>query len=532
MLNTSNSLVVKPLFRLFSLENLIGIIGQTLIGNMFSRLTTVLIILILASNQTFAAIDLGTGVQYIPVGTNLGIGTTTPAALLEVNGSILATTINGAFLGDGSALTGVIATVAADSLDFTDISDAPSLDANTAIDLAGYDLNINGGLLMLDDSVQRVGIGTTTPASTLQVVGTVAATAFNGSGAGLTGITFTSFAADTIDFEAIGDTLALDATTTLDLNGADLNINGGLLMLDDSAQNVGIGTITPTSKLQVVGQVLATSFNGDGSALTGVVAAVSADSLDFEDFKDAMSMDEISAPTTTSGYGKIYVSTDSNLYFLSDSGTTTLLSNGIAAAAGAWTDNSGDIHTTDSATDNIVVGGTTVAGADTIFYSTGAAKFNETGAAVDFIVEGDTDVNAFTVDGSTDNVGIGVAAPSAKLEVNGDLKVDETFFYDGLVSNTSATNVTVDWTVGNKQKITMAHTVTFAFTAPPGVASLTLFMYQDATGSRTAVWPATVKWPSDSAPTLTTTASDLDIVTCTYDGTTNYYCQAGIGFNP
>jgi len=353
-------------------------------------------------------------------------------------------------------------------------------------------------LLMLDDSAQNVGIGTITPTSKLQVVGQVLATSFNGDGSALTGVV-AAVSADSLDFEDFKDAMSMDATTTIDLNGSDLNFNGGLLMLDSSANGVGIGTISPNELLTLEG---------------------------------ALSMDEISAPTTTSGYGKIYVSTDSNLYFLSDSGTTTLLSNGIAAAAGAWTDNSGDIHTTDSATDNIVVGGTTVAGADTIFYSTGAAKFNETGAAVDFIVEGDTDVNAFTVDGSTDNVGIGVAAPSAKLEVNGDLKVDETFFYDGLVSNTSATNVTVDWTVGNKQKITMAHTVTFAFTAPPGVASLTLFMYQDATGSRTAVWPATVKWPSDSAPTLTTTASDLDIVTCTYDGTTNYYCQAGIGFNP
>ena len=104
--------------------------------------------------------------------------------------------------------------------------------------------------------------------------------------------------------------------------------------------------------------------------------------------------------------------------------------------------------------------------------------------------------------------------------------------YDQLLNNTSGGAVTVNWTLGNKQKITMGHNVTFTFTAPPGVASLTLFLYQDATGSRTATWPATVKWPSDTAPTLTTTASDLDIISCTYDGSTNYYCQAGIAFNP
>ncbi|MDA0771736.1 MAG: hypothetical protein O3C63_02215, partial [Cyanobacteria bacterium] len=141
MSNILNGLVVKTLFRLFSLVNLIGIIGQTLIDRMFSRLITVLIILILASSQVFAAIDLGTGVQSIPVGTNLGIGTNTPTHALEINGNVLSTgTVNGTFLGNGAALTGVVATVAADSLDFEDFKDAMSMDANTTIDLNGSDL--------------------------------------------------------------------------------------------------------------------------------------------------------------------------------------------------------------------------------------------------------------------------------------------------------------------------------------------------------------------------------------------------------
>ena len=45
--------------------------------------------------------------------------------------------------------------------------------------------------------------------------------------------------------------------------------------------------------------------------------------------------------------------------------------------------------------------------------------FNESGADVDFRVEGDTDANLLFVDASTDNVGIGTSSPNYKLEVNG-----------------------------------------------------------------------------------------------------------------
>jgi hypothetical protein len=47
----------------------------------------------------------------------------------------------------------------------------------------------------------------------------------------------------------------------------------------------------------------------------------------------------------------------------------------------------------------------------------GATVFNESGAAVDFRVEGDTDANLLFVDASTDRIGIGTNTPQALVDV-------------------------------------------------------------------------------------------------------------------
>lgn len=98
-------------------------------------------------------------------------------------------------------------------------------------------------------------------------------------------------------------------------------------------------------------------------------------------------------------------------------------------------------------------------------------------------------------------------------------------------SATGDGTTTIDWKLGNNFKFTFgAFNETFTFTAPTKTCKLILVMIQDATGSRTTTWPASVKWPSGTAPTLSTAASSVDIIEFYYDGT-NYYGTSSLNFS-
>lgn len=79
--------------------------------------------------------------------------------------------------------------------------------------------------------------------------------------------------------------------------------------------------------------------------------------------------------------------------------------------------------------------------------------------------------------------------------------------------------------------VTLTGNCTFTFPAAGAGLSFLLALKQDTTGSRTATWPATVKWAGSTAPTLTTTASKTDLFSFVcIDGTNWLGVTAGEAF--
>jgi hypothetical protein len=124
-------------------------------------------------------------------------------------------------------------------------------------------------------------------------------------------------------------------------------------------------------------------------------------------------------------------------------------------------------------------------------------------------------------------IGSGKTVPGYAVDVAGtvsteNLRITKLAYYDEVYDNgNSGTSKTIDWTNGNKQKVTMTGNCTFTFTAPTGPCEGKLVMKQDATGGRTTTFP-TMKKLDGSAFVFNTAANATNILSWFYDGT-NYY---------
>lgn len=90
---------------------------------------------------------------------------------------------------------------------------------------------------------------------------------------------------------------------------------------------------------------------------------------------------------------------------------------------------------------------------------------------------------------------------------------------------------TINWATSNLQTIYLSGATTLVFSGAQNGSRLQLMINQDAVGSRVITWPAAtiLKWPGGTAPTLTTTASGVDMVAFYVDDS-KYYGTSALDF--
>ena len=122
----------------------------------------------------------------------------------------------------------------------------------------------------------------------------------------------------------------------------------------------------------------------------------------------------------------------------------------------------------------------------------------------------------------------GASSPTERLRLTntGTVTLANDYKENVVTANTS-TAYTINIANGTVQILTLTGNCTFTFPTATAGKSFTLLLKQDGTGSRTVTWPAAVKWPGGTAPTITSTASKLDKYVFTSDGTNWYGSNAG-----
>lgn len=160
---------------------------------------------------------------------------------------------------------------------------------------------------------------------------------------------------------------------------------------------------------------------------------------------------------------------------------------------------------------------------------TGSTAWTSLGYLVDtggYAAYSDTTAN-FTGNLQKSGSPVVTQAFTGDVGITGELLVqayNETFA--AVTSSSNAT--TVNCEAGNVFSHTLTEATTFTFSNPPASGTafgFTLKIVQDSSASGFAVtWPAAVDWAAATAPTLTATASAVDVfVFFTHNGGTTWY---------
>ena len=292
----------------------------------------------------------------------------------------------------------------------------------------------------LDASTDRIGIGTATPGSKLDVAG--------------------SFQANSIQ----DDSLTQGSIIFAGASGLHSQDNSSFFW-DDSSDNLRLGPTINT----------ALTYGNDKLALTK-----NSDYLDFNMIVASSDVNQVPVISLTKSRGTLSSPTDlqnnDRIGLVSAKGMVG--NSDPAAFAEIRFEVNGSVSTTSSPGRILFL--TTPSGSLTDIErlrvdSNGAVTINEEGNDSDVRMEGDTDANTFYLDASTDRLGVGVATPGSKLDVAGSFQCDSITNDTGLAAGvytptrSSETNLDSNVTMSEAQYMRVGNTVTVSgrFTADP-----------------------------------------------------------------
>lgn len=100
-----------------------------------------------------------------------------------------------------------------------------------------------------------------------------------------------------------------------------------------------------------------------------------------------------------------------------------------------------------------------------------------------------------------------------------------------VIGNLPFPTYTLDLSAGTFFEIGLVQNITLIFSNPKAGETYNISLSQRSSGSYTVAWPASVAWPNDVTPTLTTTVDQTDLVTLRYSPSFGGYYLGSILLN-
>ncbi len=191
-----------------------------------------------------------------------------------------------------------------------------------------------------------------------------------------------------------------------------------------------LGTNTTATSFQVLNNTSGSLFEVDGSGNVGIGSSSPGYKLDVNgeaNFADAI---RAGGDAGTSGY-----------FLTSSAGGVNTWTDPASISGVTWWDNTLNVlHPTDeyASVVDLALGGTSTASATIHLLADGSAVFNQQGSDSDFRVEASGQANAFFVQGSDGNIGIGTGTPTHEVVVRKDQNANTAMLVSNETDNTGA----------------------------------------------------------------------------------------------